>query len=229
MNNSVFGKTLEDVFKRKDIRLLTHWDDIGNKFGVNRYVSKPNFHFRSVFRENAVQMNRLSIKYDKQIYVGFCVLELSKTLMYDFHYCYMKKKYDRKVELLYTDTDSLLYEIETEDFYNDIKKDVNDKFVTSDFSIDNQYSLPLKNKKVLGMMKMECCNQTISEFIGLRAKIYCLMMEDDEDVIKKIKGIKKNVISDTIKFTDFKKCLNETECIMVTQKNFRSIKHNIYI
>lgn len=117
MINSVFGKTLEDVTKTTDVKLLTHWEDIENKFVARRYISKPNFHSRSIFKENsiAVQMKRSKIVYNKPIYVGFTVLELSKTLMYDFHYNYIIRKYNKKVELLYTDTDSLIYDIQTHD------------------------------------------------------------------------------------------------------------------
>ncbi len=228
MNNSVFGKTMEDVMKRKDIKLITHWEDIKNKFGADRYISKVNFHSRSVFSENlvAIQMNRLQITLNKPVYVGFSVLELAKTLMYDFLYNYIKPKYNENVELLYTDTDSFIYNIKTLDFYDDIQNDIEQKFDTSDFDIDNIYSIPLKNKKVLGMMKMECCNQTITEFIGLRAKSYCMLMEDD--IVKKIKGIKTYVVKNNINFDDFKNCLNKNENIIVSQQNFKSIKHEIY-
>lgn len=94
MNNSYFGKTIEDVEKRNNVRLLTRWDQDRNRFGASHYINKPNFHSSSVFEENlvAIQMNRVEIFYDKPIYIGFCVLELSKMIMYNFHYNFMKKK-----------------------------------------------------------------------------------------------------------------------------------------
>lgn len=229
-NNSVFGKTIENVEKRTDVRLLTHWENLGNKFGANTLISKPNFHSSSIFDENlvAIQMNRLSITYNKPIYVGFCVLELSKTLMYDFHYDYIKTKYNDDVTLLYTDTDSLIYEIKTIDFYQDIKPDLNQKFDTSDYSPNNLYNFPLVNKKVLGMFKDECCGKILTEFVGIRAKSYSLNLEDDNEIIKKIKGIKKNIVSDCISFNDFKNCLDKNVIVIRSQINFRSIKHDLY-
>ena len=85
-------------------------------------------------------MRKTKLKYDKPIYLGMAILDLSKTLMYDFHYNYIKKKYDDKATLLFNDTDSLMYEIKTDDFYADISKDVKDKFDTSDYPEDNHYT-----------------------------------------------------------------------------------------
>jgi len=173
-------------------------------------------------------MNRLSFLYNKPTYVGFSVLDISKTLMYDFHYNYIKSKYKENASLLYTDTDSLIYEIKTNDFFEDIRNDIDEKFDTSDYPSENIYGLPLKNKKVLGMFKDECCGKILTEFVGLKAKTYCLLLEEDNDIIKKIKGIKKNVVSDTISFNDYKNCLNKNENIIRSQQNFKSIKHNLY-
>lgn len=230
LNNSVFGKTLEDVFKRKDIKLLTHWDNVGNKCGANNFISKPNFHSSSVFTENlvAIQMNRLQITLNKPIYVGFSVLELSKALMYDFHYKYIIPKYEKRVTLLYTDTDSLIYEIKTDDFYKDIEPDIDARFDTSDFPPQNVFGLPRKNKKVLGMFKDECNGKIITEFIGLKAKTYCILLEDDNELTKKVKGIKKSVVSNHISFNDYKNCLNHEKKIIRSQLTFKSIKHNLY-
>lgn len=230
LNNSVFGKTLEDVFKRKDIKLLTHWENIAQKFGASNLINRPNFHSSSIFSENlvAIQMNRVQITLNKPIYVGFSVLELSKSLMYDFHYKYIITKYNENVELLYTDTDSLIYEIKTDDFYEDIKPDIDTRFDTSDFPPQNVYGLPLRNKKVLGMFKDECNGKIISEFIGLKAKTYCYLLDDDNEVTKKLKGIKKSVVSKHISFDDYKNCLNHNEKILRSQLNFISIKHNLY-
>ena len=120
MNNSVFGKTMENIRNRVDIKLIT------NEKAAKKLVSKPNFHHRTIFTENliVVHMKKTKVYYNKPIYLGLCVLDLSKTLMYDFHYNYIKKKHGQAASLLVTDTDSLVYEIKTEDFYKDINPDV---------------------------------------------------------------------------------------------------------
>ena len=96
-----------------------------------------------------------------------CILDLSKTLMYDFHYNYIKQKYDDKAKFLFTDTDILMYEIQTEDFYKDISKDVKDRFDTSDYPPNHPSGIPSGfNKKVLGMFKDEVMGMVIDEFVG---------------------------------------------------------------
>lgn len=104
MNNSSFGKCMENVDKRVDIKLVTKWSyKYGKKICARNLISKPNFSSGVVFDENlvAIQMNNLKVVYNKPIYVGFSVLDLSKTLMYDFHYNYMQKKYKENVSLNY--------------------------------------------------------------------------------------------------------------------------------
>ena len=106
-NNSVFGKTMENIRNRVDIKLIT------NEKEANKLISKPNFNHRTIFTENviAVHMKKTKVYYNKPLYLGMCILDLSKTLMYDFHYNYIKKKYGEGASLLFTDTDSLAYEI----------------------------------------------------------------------------------------------------------------------
>ena len=102
-----------------------------------------------------------------------CILDISKTLMSDFHYNYIKEKYDEKAKLLFTDTDSLMHEIKTEDFYKDIAGDVNDLFDTSNYPEDHLSGLPSGvNKKVVGKFKDEAGGKQIIEFVGLRAIIH---------------------------------------------------------
>ena len=97
-----------------------------------------------------------------------CILDLSKTLMYDFHYNYIKKKYGDKAKLLFTDTDSLMYEIQTEDFYKDIREDIEDKFDTSEYPSNHSTGGDYigKNKMVIGMFKDEVKGKVIEEFVG---------------------------------------------------------------
>ena len=136
------------------------------------------------------------------------ILDLSKTLMYDFHYKYIKPKYPKgQAKLLFTDTDSLMYEIETDDFYKDILLDVHDLFDTSNYPPNHPSGIPTGvNKKVIGMFKDEAGGKQITEFVGLRAKLYSFRMNDEVEE-KKCKGVKKVVVKNTISFQDYKDCL----------------------
>ena len=129
MNNSVFGKTIENIRKRQNVIL------VDNRKKAVKLSSKPNFERVTIFDENliAVHMKKTEVYFNKPIYVGQAILDLSKTLMFDFHYNYIRKKYNNKAELLFADTDSLMYLIQTDDFYLDIKKDIKKKFDTSDY------------------------------------------------------------------------------------------------
>ncbi|MCG8374780.1 MAG: DNA polymerase, partial [Balneolales bacterium] len=152
MNNSVFGKTMENIRNRVDIRLVTNEKD------AKKLISKPNYQHRTIFCENlaAIHMKKTKLVFDKPVYLGMSILDLSKTLMYDFHYNYIKPKYDVKAKLLFTDTDSLAYEIETEDFYKDISKDVKSMFYTSNYPKDHLSGIEIGvNKKIIGMFKDE--------------------------------------------------------------------------
>ena len=124
MNNSVFGKTMENIRNRVNIEL------VNDRNRAKKLTSKPNFKHSNIFCEEliAIQMNKTSLTFDKPVYLGMCILDLSKTIIYEFHYKYIKPKYGDKAKLLFTDTDSLMYEIKTEDFYKDISGDVKDRY-----------------------------------------------------------------------------------------------------
>ena len=178
MNNSVFGKTMENIRNRVDIKLVT------NEEKAEKLSAKPNFKHCNIFSKDliAIHMKKISLKYDKPVYLGMCILDLSKTLMYDFHYNYIKKKYGDNAKPLFTDTDSLMYEIKTEDFYKDISGDVKDRFDTSDYPPNHPSGIPIGvNKKVLGMFKDEVAGRCIEEFVGLRAKLYSYKMFEGEE------------------------------------------------
>ena len=129
MNNAVFGKTMENIRKRVDVKL------VNDREKARKLVAKPNFNRVNIFCEEliAIHMRKTSLTFNKPVYLGMCILDLSKTIMYEFHYNYIKPKYGDKATLLFTDTDSLMYEIRTEDFYKDISGDVKDRFDTSDY------------------------------------------------------------------------------------------------
>ena len=162
MNNSVFGKTMENIRKRVDVRLVT------DKKKLTKLASKPTYISSKIFNENLVAVHKIkeTLTLNRPAYVGMCILDLSKTLMYDFHYNYIKHKYGEKAKLLFTDTDSLTYEIEAKDVYSDFFKDI-DKFDNSDY---HEYSpfFDKKNKKVIGKFKDEAAGVPIIEFVGLR-------------------------------------------------------------
>ena len=228
MNNSVFGKTMEDVRKRVNIKLIT------NLKTYQKHGAKISYRRSEVFvndEENdkylvGLEAKRLTIKLDKPIYTGFTVLELSKELMYDFHYNHMMKKYGpEKAKLLFTDTDSLTYHITTPDVYQDMLQD-QDLYDTSNYSKDHSlYSI--QNKKVIGKFKDETGGHPIKEWIGLRPKMYSLKLMDDKEK-KTGKGIKKSVLKKEIKHADYKDCLFNQQEYSHSMKTFRSQQHELY-
>ena len=129
MNNSVFGRRLENIRNRVDIRLIST-----NKV-AQKLAAKPNYDYCTIFDENliAVHMKNTKLYFNKPVYLGINILDLSKSLMYEFHYNYIKTKYGNKAKLLFTDTDSLAYQIRTKDFYKDINPDIEKRFDTSDY------------------------------------------------------------------------------------------------
>ena len=157
---------------------------------------------------------------NKPVYLGQAILDLSKLVMYEFHYDYMKKKYSEdKLKLLYIDTDSLVYSILTENFYVDIAADVEARFDTSGYVLDRP--LPVgKNKKVIGLMKDELGGKIMREFICFRPKMYSYRVDNEEP--KRCKEIKKCVVKDTISFEDFRRCLLDGVEIHRSQLLFRS-------
>ena len=228
MNNSVFGKTMENVRNRVDIQLVNREEKALKLF------SKTNFDKRTIFSENliAVHMHKKKVKLDKPIYLGMSILDLSKTLMYDFHYNYIKPKYGENAQLLFTDTDSLMYEIRTGDFYKDISPDVEKMFDTSNYPKEHESGIKTGlNKKVIGMMKDECGGKQIEEFVGLRAKLYSYKIDEKDNapkVSKRCKGVKKNVIEKNITFQNYKDCLfNEEEQVRKINV-IRHRNHDLY-
>ena len=176
-------------------------------------------------------MKKTEVYFNKPIYVGQAILDLSKTLMFDFHYNYIQEKYNDNAELLFTDTDSLMYQIQTDYFYEDISEDIEEKFDTSDYPPDHKSGITTGvNKKVIGMFKDEVAGKQITHFVGLRPKLYSFKIEDSSGnwgSIKKCKGIKKNIIKKGINFEDYVNCLFSGEKQMRSMKIIRSEKHDI--
>ncbi|KYM96987.1 hypothetical protein ALC62_12365 [Cyphomyrmex costatus] len=225
MNNAVFGKTMENVRDYKDVRLVTVWD---GRYGLEAMIAKPNFCSRSIFSENlvAVELRKLEVTMNKPIYVGMCILEISKIRLYDFHYEHMVPLYRDKCTLMYTDTDSLIYFLKCVNAYEDIKRNIT-KFDMSDYPEDNVYGIPRLNNKIPGLMKDENNGAVMTEFIGLRAKMYALRVVGMSDV-KKIKGIRKSVVAKTISFEDYVKCLHDAYKQSIRQSRIRSSLHEVF-
>ena len=220
MNNSVFGKTMENIRKRVDVRLIT------DEKKLLKMASKPTYVSSKIFNENLVAVHKIkeTLTLNRPAYVGMCILDLSKTLMYDFHYNYIKEKYGNKARLLFTDTDSLTYEIEAKDVYQDFWNN-KDRFDNSDYPENSPY-FDKTNKKVIGKFKDEAAGIPITEFVGLRSKMYSYI-KDNQKVGKTAKGIKKNIIKNNIKHEDYKNVLINNKQIHHTMKTIRSMNHQL--
>ena len=204
MNNSVFGKTMENIRNHVDIKLCS------NEKKLEKLITKPNFEGRTIFAENlvAIHMKKTKIMFDKPIYIRMSILDISKNCTYDFYYDVMKNKYN-------------------DDFYSDVKNMINE-FDTSYYPIDNVFGMPLVNKKVLGKFKDELNGQIMEEFIGLRSKMYAYKLFENGKEDKKGKGVKKNAVQREICFEDFRICLSSKEPINKKQNLFRTQQHEIF-
>ena len=207
MNNAVFGKTMENVRKHRDIKLVK------TDCKRNKLVSEPNYHTMKLIEENIsiIEMKKVKVKMNKPIYLGLSIQEISKIIIYEFWYDYMKRKYGDMVKLCYTDTDGLVMTIKTKDFYKDIAQDFQERFDTSNYSVDRP--LPKgKNKKVIGLMKDELGGGIITEFVALRPKTYSYTTDEFIEM-KKAKGTKKCIIKKRLSLRIIKSaCLVTNQC-----------------
>ena len=166
MNNSVFGKTMENIRKRCNVKLVTDGDQL------LKLISKPTYVSCKIFHENLVAVNMK--KERLKLVIGMCILDLSKVLMYDFHYNFIKKKYGgdstgQLAKLLFTDTDSLCYHIRTDDAYGDFYRS-KDLFDNSEYEKSSKFFFD-ENKKVIGKFKEEAAGKPIIESVGLKSKM----------------------------------------------------------
>ena len=224
MNNSVFGKTMENVPNHRDIKLVT------KNRKRNKLVSEPNYHTSKHFSEDlmAIEMRKTKVVMSKPVYLGQAILDISKTLMYEFWYDYLKPKYGDKVKLCYMDTDNFIVHIETEDFYEDIASNVDKWFDTSAYNEDNNRPLPIgKNKKVIGKFKDEMNGKIMIENYNARAKTYAFKLDDDKET-KRAKGTKKCVIKKDLTFENYKESVLKNKIIIRSQLRFKSDHHNVY-
>ena len=224
VNNAVFGKTSENVRNHRDIKIVTT-----NK-QRNKYASEPNYHTTKRISENLLimEMKKTEVKMNKPVYLGQEILNISKTLMYQFWYDYIKLKYGGKARLCYMDTDSFIIYIETEDFYEDIAGDVEKWFDTSNYDKNDERRLPIEiNGKILDKFKDEPGGKIMAKNAALRAKVYAYLKEDG-GVHKRAKGTKKCAIKREIMFENYRESLFEGKIISISQQRFRSDHHNVY-
>ena len=169
MNNSVFGKTMENVRNHRDIKIVTT-----NK-QRKKFASEPNYHTTKYISKDLLimEMKKVEVKMNKPVYLGQAILDISKTLMYEFWYHYIKPKYRDNARLCYMDTDSFIINIKTENFYRDIANDAKEWYDTSNYDENEKRTLPIgENKKVIGLFKDELGGKIMAEFIALRPKAY---------------------------------------------------------
>ena len=156
------------------------------------------------------------------------ILDISKILMYKFWYDYIRPKYGDRAKLWYTDTDSFIIYIKTEDFFEDISNDVKEWFHTSNCNKNDKRPLPIGvNKKVPGLFKDELGGKIMTEFVVLRAKVYAYL-DDGGNKHKKSKGTKKCVIKQKLMFQNFKNCLFNNKTVYRSQERFKSYNHDVY-
>ena len=204
---------MENLRKRINVKLVSNAKD------YLKCISKPSFISQKIFSKNFVAVHEIKplLTLNKPIYIGFSILDLSKYFKYEIHYKYIKSKFD--AELLYTDTDSLVFEIKTEDVYEYFYQDKN-LFDFSDYPFDSKFFDPV-NKKVIGKMKDEFKGKNINDFVGLKSKMYSLISVDDEEVTK-AKGVNKK-----IRHKEFINVLFNKKVIRHNMKRIQSKLHEI--
>ena len=227
MNKSVFGKTMENVRNCRDIKL------IATEQRRKKLTFKPNYDSCKQFNYDlmAIEMKTTEVLMNKPIAVGQAILDISKTLMYEFWHDYLKPKYQDNIKLCYMDTDSFIIQIETDDFFKDISNDVDKWFDTSKYDKNDNRPLEIgKNKKIIDKFKDELNGKIITEFIALRAKTYAYtqLNEDKIEEHKKAKGTKKFVIKKHLNFELYKRALFNNETIRCAQQRIKSDHHKIY-
>ena len=171
----------------------------------------------------ATHKNKVTLALNKPAYIGMCILELSKILTCKFHYDYIKNKYGNDSRLLFTDTDSLMFEIKTEDVCEDFSND-KEMFDFSNYSTKSKY-YDNSNKLVVGKMKDETAGVAIEEFVGLKRKMYSYLV-DGNSGHKKAKGVSKNVFA-TISHNEYKDVLLNKKCLRHSMNRIRSKDHKI--
>jgi hypothetical protein len=225
MNNSEFGKQMESVRKRCDVHIVSDYEQFRKK------QKDPSFSHRFILDENLVLINmkKKIVKLNKPIIGGFCILEISKYIMYNYYYTHLKDNFGVKVKLLYIDTDGIFINVECKDFYEFMKKNIN-FYDTSNFPNNHPTGISQKNAREPGLFKDELGGKIIRRFVALRSKLYAYETDEMTGIRSKkvCKGIKKNVIQNKLKFDDYLGALNDNTINYQDQHLLRSFKHEIY-
>ena len=222
MNNAVYGKTMENVRKHLDFKL------VNSPKVFQKLVNKPTYKHRFIINENlvGVEQEKETVELNKPIYMGMSILDYSKIHMYSFYYDVLKPKYQENIKLVSTDTDSYVIKVETNDLYEDFK-DINDYMDFSDYPPEHP-NYDKTNKKVLGKFKDEMNGKIITHFIGLKPKAYCYKVYGDEKEHKKSKGVVKHKVSNQLSYKTYEETLNRNCKEQVRFNTIRSKNHQIY-
>ena len=220
---------MENVRLRKKVELVS------DKLKIKKLRAKPQLEQFHIVNENTVLIDRVraNVTLDKPIYAGFSILELSKVLMYDFHYNVIVKKYGTDAHLLFSDTDSLTYYFTSSDPHFDVYFDLlplrDLYFDTSNYPQDH-FLYSRVNSKVLGKMKDECAGKPALEFVGLRAKMYSLLLNNDasdESAKMTAKGIKRSYVSKHVRHAMYRETLHSRKSTYASFRNFRTQCHKL--
>ncbi|XP_033113171.1 uncharacterized protein LOC117113833 [Anneissia japonica] len=224
MNNSVFGKTMENVRNRQNVILCKN----SESRKIAKLLAKPNFNRHVAINDDlvAIHMNKTRVVLNKPIYCGAAVLDLSKLIMYEFWYDKLKPFYGDRVKLLYTDTDSLILKITTEDVYADMRENL-DWFDTSNYD-EGSMLYSEKNKKVPGKMKDELGGIPMSEFVALKPKMYSFRTPEPRLNVKRAKGVAKYVVRGHLSHDDYVRVLTSREDMYCDMTSIRSSKHLLF-
>ena len=221
MNNSVYGKTMEDKRNHMDFEL------VDNEVRYEKCVNNPTFKNRFVINENlvGVEKTKAKLKLDKPIFLGMTILDLSKLHMYQFYYDVLKK-YNENIKLIYTDTDSYVIQTMTGDVYKDFNE-IKQHMDFSDYPVEHPCH-DKTNKKVLGMFKDECSSKIITKFIALKPKSYAFTIHGEDDEHKKSKGVVKHKVKKELSYQNYHEALFQNKKHEITYNFIRSRNHQTF-
>ena len=221
MNNSVFGKSIQDQRKHVNIKLAL------TEKQASKYLSKPNFEqFLILDKDKAlIKMRKTVVDLNKPLYVGFTVLELSKFLMFDRHYNYFKRYYGNSLNLAYFDTDSYLYEIETDNMIEELGTVFKDLMDFSNFDKDNEF-FDKSKAKVIGYLKSEYGNQPIKEFVGLKSKLYSILYGENSTK-HTAKGLQKAILNKFVNHNHYIDVIRKNNVFVSTMRRIQSKEHQL--